>query len=603
MFELRTNFKVAALPSWSPSAHRSGRLLAPIWTMLPLAAKVCRVRNPLNGVVVELSADQYAILTACEGCKTIDEHGVGVRQKLGVPDQDWPTISRWLAEFASRGLFTSLDDLVKRLDPAPDWVPASFAGVVIRTSDRPELLARALKSAAALERRTDVRYRYQVLDDSRDVANIATNRKTVAESGLECVHHDLSQEHAVVKALRLDFPSASTEIDWLLGKPAHGEVTYGRPINFALLLTAGQRVLILDDDAVLDPRWSPVQASGLEVSSSKDELFCFGNESELELACTSADIDPIAAHLEVLGAPVGRAWNQITRDTQGPAVTELIGDDASRFISGARILMTQNHAIGDPGSALFPYHLLTLPKESREQLLGPSARVSTAFRERYNWRGHPRMRLTPNRPLTFTTLAGLDNSVLLPAAVRANRNEDLLLGDIVRYAHPGAWSFDLPWGLPHWRRPPKNWLDASASFPQEPVHFLMDFLETRASSILSELPADRIRLLASALLDLATTSDRHLNTLLEQQAADTASRVRYAIQGQLDDATVPALWKQLLKPWLGSPTLSTSPEMLRQRLASPSLVRGSAQHYGRALTLWPDLWESATRWNKSRVDV
>ena len=597
MLEVRTTFKVTPSCSWSLPARTAVRWLAPSWTMLPLAARLCRVRNPLNGAVAELSADQYAVLTACEGCKTLEEHGTGVRRKLGVPDQDWQTISQWLSDFVSRGLFTSLDDLVNRLDIDAEWTPAPCAGMIIRTSDRPGLLARVLKSAAVLEQRVQSRYRFQVLDDSRDGANIAVNRKTIAECGLDCIHHDLSQEHAIAAALRIDFPAAARELAWLFGQPRSGEATYGRPVNLALLMTAGRRVLMLDDDAVLDPRLPPVHASGLEVSCSADELFCFGTDAELNDACPAVAIDPIAAHLEVLGAPVGRLWHKHTGDTRVPAFMELSGQDAPRFVRDARVLVTQNHAVGDPGSSMYPYHLLTLPVASREQLLGVPERLSIAFHERHNWRGRSRTRLTPNRPLTFTTLAGLDNSVLLPPTVRSHRNEDLLLGDIIRYLHMGAWSFDLPWGLPHRRQPAKHWLDASNTFPQEPVHFVMDYLEQRAPNIVGEAPTDRMSALAATLLDLSDSTNQHVAGLLEQQAADTASRVRYAIQGQLDDPSIPAVWKQLLPHWLNSPTLATTPDTLRRRLASTELVRSMAQDYGRALTIWPDLWA----WARNRT--
>ena len=56
-------------------------------------------------------------------------------------------------------------------------------------------------------------------------ANIAANRKTAAECGLDCIHHDLSQEHAIAAALRMDFPAATTELAWLFGKPDPGEAT------------------------------------------------------------------------------------------------------------------------------------------------------------------------------------------------------------------------------------------------------------------------------------------------------------------------------------------------------------------------------------------
>ena len=478
----------------------------------------------------------------------------------------------------------------KRLDPTSDWVPAPFGGVVIRTCDRPELLARVLASVSALEARFQQKYRYQIVDDSRHSANRTANRQIIEATTLDCLHCDKSVEDALVHELRQAFPTAQNEIDWLLGAPASGEATYGRPVNIALLLTAGQRMLILDDDALLEPRWPPTRESGFAVSSGSDELFCFGDRAELERACAPADVDPIAAHLESLGEPVGCTWARLAHNSPGPAVLELGKDDAARFARDAKVLLTQNHAIGDPGSALFPYHLLTLPPTSRKQVLRNPRWKAYAFRQRDNWRGQLRLRLTPNRPFTFTTLAGLDNSNLLPPAVRSQRNEDLLLGEVTRHIYPGGWFLDLPWGLPHWRSPAKAWLDASAKFPQEPVHFLMDYIEQTAPAIASELPQDRMRALGAILLDLAATSDERRIELLELQAADTASRVQFAINAQLDDTTVPSEWKDVLRPWLESPTLSLHPTILRTRLAAPDAVRSLAKNYGCALNVWPNLW-------------
>ena len=593
MAELRTSFTFTPPAGWSAPTRDLTRWLAPAWTMLPLAARRCRVRNPLNGAVAELSADQYAVLTACDGCRTLEEHAAAVRHKLGVPAERVAAVSIWLKEFASGGLLTSLDDLARRFDPVPSRAPAPFAGIVIRTCDRPELLARALASAAALEARFRTRYRYRIVDDSRDTANRAANRRAVSGTALDCAYCDMSAEDALLHGLRQAFPAARDEIDWLLGAPAAGEATYGRPVNFALLLTAGHRVLMLDDDALLQPRWPPIRNSGFAVASNPDELFCFADQGDLERACAPADVDPIAAHLEMLGEPAGAVWARWTRDPPGLADVGLTKDDAVRFARDARILFTQNHAIGDPGSALFPYHLFSLPRASLEQCLRRPGWKDHSFSERHNWRGQLRLRLTPNRPLTFTTLAGLDNSNLLPPTVRAHRNEDLLLGEMTRWIYPGAWFVDLPWGLPHWRSPAKVWLDRLASFPQEPVHFLMDHLEQTLPAIASEQPQDRLRTLGSMLLDVAATSDERIVELLELQAADTASRVQFSINAQLDDADMSAEWKDALRPWLDSPTLSTQPATLRARLASPAVVRSLANDYGRALLAWPALWNWA----------
>jgi hypothetical protein len=576
-------------PLGSPPPERPKLWLAPAWVTHPLAARRCQVRNPLNGATAELSADQHAMLVACEGCRTLEEHRSLVFQKLGVRTEDQATVWSWLQTFASDGLLVSLDNLVQRFGSPGEAEPAVVAGIFVRTCDRPALLRRLLASAARLQARFRCDYRYEILDDSREPSNRGANRTTVQECGLDCTYHDLHASR-LADDLRRQFPAADGEIAWLLGRPADTEATYGRPVNFALLLSAGRRLLMVDDDALLEPRRPPASERGFAVSSDPDELFCFPDWAALETACPPYDIDPIAAHCSSLGATVGSTWSKLRSDSGAADVVHLRNEDGQRFAATASILLTQNHSIGDPGSALFPYHVLTLPRLSREHLQRRAGSKGYAFRDRLNWRGQSRTRLSPNRVLTFTTLAGLDNSRLLPPAARAHRNEDLLLGEFVRHVHPTGWFLDLPWGLPHLRSPPKAWIDRNERFPQEPLHFLMDFVGQRAGGLVGERADDRMRGLAAILLDLAAAPESVLTDLLEDQAADTASRVRFAINEQLDDASVSPEWKDLLKPWMDSPALSMQPEVLRRRVAPTGVVRQTAASYGRALDLWPALW-------------
>jgi len=598
MFELRSTFTVVPSTARRPPAAVQERWFAPAWKTLPLAPRRCRVSNPVNGAVAELSYEQHAVLTACAGCRTLAEHAVAVGRKLGIrPDAEATTI-KWLGDFAACGLLVPLAALASRLGSAEASPPAPFAGVVIRTCDRPALLARALESAARLEARSARGCRYIVLDDSRDAGNRAANRGLVASVGkLDCTYDDMAGASDFDREMRAAFASAGAEVAWLLGAPSPGEATYGRPVNHALLHTAGRRFLFLDDDALLEPRAPPVAAAGFAVSGDSDELFCFRDEAALERACAPLDVDPVDAHLTCLGAPAGAVWARFLAAQGSPASVELVPGDASRFVADARVLFTQNHAVGDPGSALFPYHLLSLPPASLARLAGEPEAMRVAFDQRFNWRGQQRPRLATRRALTFTTLAGIDNSVLLPPTVRAHRNEDLLLGEMAQHVHPGGWLVDLPWGLPHRRVPPKAWLPAGAVFPQEPIHFLLDYLEVRAPAMISAEPEKRMLGLANLLLDLAEASDERVGELLEEQAADVATRVHFAISSQLDDAALPPSWKDAIRPWLGSPTLATGGPQLRARLAAPASVRRIAQSYGRALVVWPSLWA----WSRARA--
>ena len=599
MLELQSTFKFTPTTGWSTVSARATRWFVPPLTTLPLASRRCRVNSAINRAVAELSLDEHAVLAACEGCRTLADHAALVERKLNIRQEERNTIARWLESFAAVGLFVSIEELVRRFGSAPSAPAVPCSGVIIRTCDRPNLLARTLASISALQARYDASHRYLILDDSRNAANRAENRRLISgQEKLDCAYYDLSEPSALDCELRVAFPACGEEIDWLLGPPTSNEATYGRPVNLALLLTAGSRFLLLDDDALLEPRSPPVSGAGFAVSSDADELFCYVSQAALLDACPPLDIDPLGAHLEYLGDTVARSWGRVAAGSLEPAVTNFGAEDALRFTDGARILFTQNHALGDPGSALFPYHLLSLPTRSRQFIFDTPASSRYAFRDRFNWRGQTRLRLATTRPLTFTTLTGADNSVILPPTVRSHRNEDLLLGQLAQHAHPGGWMVDLPWALPHRRDPPKQWLDASAMSPQEPVHFLLDYLERHAAVVASDQPERRLETLGALLIDLSLTSDRRLTDMLEAQAADVATRSVFSISMQLDDATTPAHWKDAIRPWLDSPALSTDPARLLVRLASPALVRNLALNYGRALEAWPGMWAWARGWRK-----
>jgi hypothetical protein len=557
--------------------------LAPEWTMLPLGAQRCRVRNPVNGAVAGLSREQHAVLSACEGCATLEQHYAAVLRKLQVRFEHRATVMEWLRDFAAQRLLVSLEELAGRLgNEAPSAAP--FGGVLVRTCDRPGLLARVLASAGALEARHGTRYRYTVLDDSRDGAHRAASRDAARQSGLDVDYLDLGEPTRLERELRAALPGASTEMDWLLGLPGAGEATYGRPVNIALLLTAGQRALFLDDDALLEPRRAPHFEAGVSVSSEGDELTAFTDWMALEAACPPVDVDPFKSHLDLLGQPVSKQLGDASS-------IHLTGADAVRFVPGARVVFTQNGALGDPGSSAFPYHLLALSERSLKR----NADARTAFEQRIDWRGHDRRRLAPTRTLTFTTLAGVDNSVLLPPTVRAHRNEDLLLGEVAQHIHPGAWYVDLPWALPHRRDPPKQWLGPTDNFAQEPVHFLLDYLGERAGAIASDAPAQRLAAIAALLRDLSGASDPRLTELLEEHVADTSTRVLFAIANRLDDPQTPTAWKDVLRSWQRSPALAVDVASVRRRIVSPPALRALAASYGGALSVWSELWRLAAQ--------
>ncbi|TMH22522.1 MAG: hypothetical protein E6H64_05390 [Betaproteobacteria bacterium] len=123
---------------------------------LPLAARRCLVRNALNGAALELSSGEHAVLAACEGCRTLAEHEARVAKQLRAPEEHLPAIRELLERCARQGLFVSLPDLVARFAPTLATPLPPFAGIVVRTADRPQQLRRLLASGARWSRRTTI---------------------------------------------------------------------------------------------------------------------------------------------------------------------------------------------------------------------------------------------------------------------------------------------------------------------------------------------------------------------------------------------------------------------------------------------------------------
>ncbi|HET9764069.1 MAG TPA: hypothetical protein VFR50_11155 [Casimicrobiaceae bacterium] len=576
------------LEPFRPGADAAdARWLPPEWTMFPLAARRCIVRNPLNGSAMELSSGEYAALCACEGWRTLDQHVDRAASRLGAPAEHRPAIRELLDRCARSGLLITVARLVERFGTPAQGEPQRVAAVVIRTADRPRLLARLLASATALEARSASRRRWIVIDDSRDAANQRANRAALeACPALETEHLDRAVLAAVRDQLRGEFPDLDREIRWLLDSGSSVETTAGVPINHALLRLAGHRFVSLDDDAVIAPKRPALVEPGFAVSDAVDELFLYESEAALWRDCPPLEVDPVAAHEQWLGLPLARAWR--LAEQHGPlAAMELSGAELERFAPDASVLFTHNHACGDPGSSTLPMQLFALPERSRRRLASQPDAAAYGFAGRINWRGQSRLRLAPRRDLTFTTLAGVDNTRLLPPVPRSYRSTDVLLGLVAQRMYPSSWIADLPFGLPHLREPAKRWLQSEEPYRQAHLHVVHAYISRHVPARAGSAE-QRLATMGALLLDLAAAGESHLRETLLQHAIETGADALFRIEQQLDDADLPSGWRAHLAQWLRSPALA--PGAAASRALEPSEARPLLEAYGKAMLAWPRLW-------------
>ncbi|HZI83327.1 MAG TPA: hypothetical protein VFF44_05395 [Casimicrobiaceae bacterium] len=568
----------------------TGRWFVPQWKMLPLSPSRCLVRNPLNDASAELSSGEFAILSSCEGCLTLSEHEARAARRLSAPPAHRPAFRELLERCARGGLLVSLAALTARFGAGSVTTPQPLGAIAVRTADRPKLLARLLSSAEALQSRTGNAYRWIVFDDSRDAQSERANRAAIdAARQLDVAHYDRAAAGITEGMLLAQFRGAAREIEWLLA-PGGTEATYGRPLNHALLHLAGSAFLVLDDDVVVEPRLPPFAERGFAVTDALDELTWYPDEETLLRHCAPAPLDPFAEHARWIGLPMAQAWAHAQERHGDVAAVDFRAEHAGRFSADARIVFTHGHSLGDPGSTVLPLQLLSLPQRSRQWLAANADAAGYAFGARINWRGQTRLRLAPKRLLTLTTVAGIDNSRLMPPAARSHRSEDLLLGALAQWIHPHAWQIDLPFGLPHLREPPKRWLGPRENPTAEPLPFLLEYLEERAAIFAGEEPEQRMLVASVLFADLARASDATLSEMLREHAAKAASTVLFSIREQLDDATLPASWRTALASWLESPAFALDERSLGARAPGPAVIRSLAESFAGALAVWPRLW-------------
>jgi hypothetical protein len=426
-----------------------------------------------------------------------------------------------------------------------------------------------------------------VVDDSRRPESRRANQEVMRACGsLDASYHGAAVD-ALARELGNAHPDLAPEIQALLGAARDGELTYGRPLNFLALRFAGQRLLLIDDDMVLDPRRPPLIRPGTEAGAACEPAYWYETLDAAFAACPALDADPIEAHLRWLGLPLAQAWAQAGRT--GLTVRELDSEAAARFAPDAHVAFTRTGLLGDPGWVAFSAQQLALSEETRQWLAGNTDAVRYAFESQIQWRGRLSTGLVP-RVLPSSTLLGVDNSRMMPPTLRAAAGEDIVFGEAVACTHPNGWTVNLPFALPHLRAQRRRWLTPRDRLVGDPARCLVLYARAHAAAIAAEAPRERILRLGGIFRDFGETSDAALGTALEEQAAEYASDVRFAIQEQLDDPALPEAWKGTLRQWRASPIFKLDRESLRASIAPPAAVRAMAQEYGRTLAAWPRLW-------------
>lgn len=513
-----------------------------------LSSQECIFQIKRTGEPHVMTFQVLQALDQCREFRSLDEHSARIASTISGLAEKRDDIRRVLDSLIQRGLLISDTTFVERLTSAPAYTPAALRGVFIRACDRPEQLSRLLASLADYERRQRVGRRYIVLDDSSLPAHANDQRDALREFARTtgCKVHYVGRNEAGKLAERLGkaVPASREAVKRLVVCDAqHDSRRFGggRGWNQAVLLSAGARLAMLDDDLILPLRRPNYARPGLDPNPNlrQSAQFLLNMEQALD-AGVEVETDPFELHLRACGNTLG----SLLASDYPLERSALRGINLGRLdvlSASARIVSTLAASYGSSRSS-FGLWLYQLEGESRAEFWRDRESYLRNCEARFVVQG---MAQAQAQAVSGFTPLTMDNSEMLPCSNPVGRGEDSLHGALTRFCHPDSVSLAMPEAIGHVqesdRKRSDNTLQALVPLVN---YFLRDFVQRQFGLFQSEDPAERLRVLACVLRDLAGASASariaHLREYLSFARADIIDRIQHQIEAAAD---APVYWQ------------------------------------------------------------
>jgi hypothetical protein len=388
--------------------------------------------------------------------------------------------------------------------------------------------------------------------------------------------------------------------------------------NLLLLMTAGERILSVDDDMVCHTWVSPRRRDGLVIMGHdeiRDMAFHASRAASLS-AVASMPEDLLRAHEALLAHSLS---DLLANASAPPDLTRACGHLRSRLSAGRPqvVTVTFSGIAGDSGTYC-PGRLLFSSGSVRARLWSGEALFATAMTSREGFR------IAAESVVTHTChcaagCMGLSNVTVVPPFPSVGRNQDGVFGVLLAAADPAALFAHVPVGVVHDSDRPSEYsvmntpgsetgraiVDAGrlrSAAESRLSELLIAFVLRLSPSIVATSPGDRMRDIGDALAALGAMSPGSFVALVTDVTRETRAReFEYADKGARTPEC-PTYWRAALEGYRA--TLQEA--MLRPDFflpiefhASGSLeagyrsLRGFVRRFGRLVASWPTLWEAA----------
>jgi hypothetical protein len=564
--------------------------------------------DPIRSSVTLLSPPEAAVLTACHGAATLDEHAARAAT-AGVPGTR-AAIRGILNDLVARGVLVSDADLGRLLAgaeaqaragdaEAPDLAPITVLGVPTR--DRPRSLRRALESYARDLAASGRALEVVVVDDSTTEALVReaseVSRDVAARTGARLRYVGPAAKKRFARELAEASGAPLGVVERALAASEAGVFAAGAGRNALLLDAAGQRALQVDDDTIGDARGAPGALPGVSARSFEDPTDMWFDEREGAAGPLATDYP--ALHERLLGrrgsALLGDAGGDL-----GTASAPLFG----RLLRGGRVRCTQLGLRGDSALGTMMY-LLTIGQPARSRLLASEAIYRGAVTSRRLARAVPIATIT-ELDGCMTAAIGLDARAILPPFPPVERNEDGLFGAALGACDRSALFGHLPWTIAH---EPEDVRPSTFEllFEQPGRIGVNDLIAGLVGSSLPDIdhetPSSAVASLGRALLAWADLPEPDLferaSWLLARRVAQRLARIAALLR---EERRTPAFWARdldrladVLRERVEEPDRAIPFELLARhgRAGARAVAVRRVREYGELLVHWPALWEAA----------
>jgi len=560
----------------------------------PAAGGNLLLHNTRNGKRAMVMPEVYATLVSCSQFQTLDHHVANIIARNPGMQGQQDNIHGVLKSMLDSGIMISAkqvsDSLKGKNTVATD--PVNDPVVTIITWERPLALERLLTSLVSNCDGKKVQCVY-VIDDSRDAENISQNQALVEKYAAELdatLHYFGQQEQQTLLAdLSARLPQHESAIRFLADQSKwRNHWTSGLARNIALLLSCGQRLVMMDDDSICDVYTPPRAKPDISFSDDPREAAFFAEETDWAAWHQPLNPDPVDRHMQCLGLPFSQALNLLgEQHLKAAGFTNASALLTSELQPDSPILITECGSLGCPGTNNNTW-LPDMAPASLAAMLTSEHKTTNALNKRSVWSGRKNPHFAP-RP-NMSQITGFDNRQMLPPYLPIKRGEDRLFGNMLDFVFPTAVTLDYPWAVQHLPMPHRHWEEhdrdftTSDSFPM----FFMEQVVMQKSSCLVSQPADRLKALADWFSNLAAASSESLSDMYRDSHLRSSSGLSMHLSGLLAEGDAsPVEWQDYLKN--GIQALSVSMD----NASRPGfLIKGRPQGLETAelVTFWQDTW-------------